>query len=83
MDDDINHRALIDALQHHEDLKMNEQVIEKKDNFWLYVIVIASLLIMVAVLLKINESQKFAQIKQWQNEEQTEMNIRILRDYEK
>ena len=62
---------------------MNEQVIEKKDNFWFYVIGAASLLIMVAVLLKINESQKFAQIKQWQNEEKTEMNIRIIRDYEK
>ena len=60
---------------------MNEQVIEEKDNFWLYVVGAASLLIMVAVLLKVNESEKFAQIKQWQDEEKTEMNIRILRDY--
>lgn len=62
---------------------MNEQVSEEKDNFWLYVISVAALLIMVAVLLKYNESQKFSKIKQWQTEEKTEMNIRILRDYEK
>lgn len=61
---------------------MNEYAIEKKDNFWLYVAIAASLLILVAVLLKINESAKFEQIKQWQNEENNQMNIRVLRDYE-
>jgi hypothetical protein len=60
---------------------MNEQTIEKKDNFWLYILAVAAFFIMVAVLLKINESEKFAQIKQWQNEEKTEMNIRILKNY--
>ena len=62
---------------------MNEQVSEEKDNFWMYIAGTAALLIMVAVLLKINESEKFSKIKQWQDEEKTEMNIRILRDYEK
>ena len=33
-----NHRVLVNDPQHYEDLKMNEQVIEKKDNFWFYVI---------------------------------------------
>ena len=60
---------------------MNEQVIEEKDKFWFYVAGLAALLIMVALLLKYNESQKFAKIKQWQDEEKTEMNIRILKDY--
>ena len=60
---------------------MNEQVIEEKDNFWFYIAGVAALLIMVALLLKMNESEKFAKIKQWQDEEKSEMNIRILRDY--
>ena len=60
---------------------MNEQVSEEKDNFWVYIAGVAALLIMVAVLLKYNESQKFSKIRQWQTEEKTEMNIRILKDY--
>lgn len=60
---------------------MNENVIEEKDNFWLYVICVASLLITVAVLLKFNESEKFAQIKEWQAEEKSQMNIRIIKEY--
>jgi hypothetical protein len=60
---------------------MNEQASEKKDNFWFYIGGVAALLIMVAVLLKMNESEKFSRIKQLQEEEKHEMNIRILRDY--
>ena len=50
----------------------------KKDKFWLYVGLTTFALITTLVLVKMNEDAKFAPIKQQLQEEETQMNIRVL-----
>ena len=50
----------------------------KKDKFWLYVGMTMFVLITTLVLVKMNEDEKFAPIKQQLEEEAAQMNIRVL-----
>lgn len=50
----------------------------KKDKFWLYVGMTSFVLITTLVLVKLNEDAKFAPIKQQVQEEEAQMNIRVL-----
>lgn len=56
---------------------MNQEEV-KKDKFWLYVGMTAAVLITTLVLVKMNEDSKFAPIKQQLQEEEAQMNIRVL-----
>jgi len=59
---------------------MNEQIeqIQEKDNFILYVVLLAAVLISALLALKFNENEKFAPIKDQLDEETRLMNIRVL-----
>jgi len=59
---------------------MNEQIeqIQEKDNFILYVVLLAAVLITALLALKFNENEKFAPIKDQLDEETRLMNIRVL-----
>ena len=56
---------------------MSEEV-QNKDNFWLYVGLVVGALIFVLVMVKLNENEKFAPIKQQMEENTAQMNIRVL-----
>ena len=56
---------------------MNEET-KEKDNFILYVALLAAVLIGVLLAVKSSESDKFAPIKEQINEEHRLMNIRVL-----
>ncbi len=56
---------------------MNEEP-QTKDKFWLYVGCTVFTLLVVIALVKQSENEKFAPIKQQQEEETAQMNIRIL-----
>ncbi len=60
---------------------MNQEIEQEKDNFWLYIGLLVAVLITVILLVKKNETEKFAPIKQLLNEEKSSMQIRILKDY--
>jgi len=51
---------------------------EQKDPFWLYVGITVFVILAGIFLIKQSENQKFAPIKQQVEEENTQMNIRIL-----
>ena len=51
---------------------------QKSDKFWLVVGAITLTLVTVLVLVKKNEDDKFAPIKQQLDEEVQQMNIRVL-----
>lgn len=58
---------------------MNQPTEEQKsDKFWLTVGAITLTLVTVLILVKKNEDDKFAPIKQQLNEEAQQMNIRVL-----
>lgn len=50
----------------------------KKDKFWLYVGSVTAALIITLILVKMNEDEKFAPIKDQIKEEEALMNIRVL-----
>ncbi len=54
------------------------ETIKEKDNFILYIIILAAVLIGVLLAVKSSESDKFAPIKQQLKEESKLMNIRVL-----
>lgn len=56
---------------------MNEQI-EEKDNFILYIALLAAVLIGGLLALKLNENEKFAPIQVQLDEETRLMNIRVL-----
>jgi hypothetical protein len=56
---------------------MNEKA-QQKDRFWLYVGAITLALVTVLIMVKKNEDEKFAPIKQQVEEEIAQMNIRVL-----
>jgi hypothetical protein len=56
---------------------MNEQE-PKKDRFWVYVGGTVFMLITTILVVKQSENEKFAPIKQQVQEENAQMNIRVL-----
>ncbi|MEE9337000.1 MAG: hypothetical protein V3U87_02890 [Methylococcaceae bacterium] len=54
---------------------------QEKDNFVLYVALVAIVAIGVILMIKKTETDKFAPIKERVNEEITQMNIRVLKNY--
>jgi carbonic anhydrase len=59
---------------------MSEQE-QTKDRFWLYVGGAVFVIITAIMLIKQSENEKFAPIKQQVQEENAQMNIRVLKDY--
>jgi len=59
---------------------MIEEKLEK-DNFVLYVALVAIVAIGAILMVKKSENDKFAPIKERVNEEITQMNIRVLKNY--
>lgn len=51
---------------------------QQKDRFWLYVGITVFVIITGILLIKQSENEKFAPIKQQVEEENAQMNIRIL-----
>ncbi len=52
--------------------------IQKKDLFWLYVGVTVFVIVTGIFMIKQSENEKFAPIKQQLDEENAQMNIRVL-----
>ncbi len=56
---------------------MSEET-QQKDRFWHYVTATVIIIVSVIILIKQSENEKFAPIKQQLEEENAQMNIRIL-----
>lgn len=61
---------------------MTEQTAPEKDHFVLYLAIATIALVGVILAVKLNENEKFEPIKQQLAEEQKQMNIRIVKEYE-
>ncbi|MGY6274144.1 hypothetical protein [Methylomonas sp. MgM2] len=61
---------------------MTEQTAPEKDHFVLYLAIGAIALVGVIIAVKLNENEKFEPIKQQLAEEQQQMNIRVVKEYE-
>ena len=62
---------------------MVEEQAQEKDNFWLYVGGLAVVLIGIVFTVKSSESEKYAQVRGYEDEEKNLMNIRVIKpDYE-
>lgn len=59
---------------------MNEET-QPKDRFWLYVGILVFVIVTGILLIKQSENDKYAPIKQQVEEENEQMNIRVLKDY--
>ena len=59
---------------------MNE-VEQQKDRFWLYVGITVFVIVTGILLVKQSENEKFAPIKQQVQEENAQLNIRVLKNY--
>jgi hypothetical protein len=59
---------------------MSEQE-QTKDRFWLYVGGTVFVIVTAILLIKQSEDEKFAPIKQQVQQENAQMNIRVLKDY--
>lgn len=61
---------------------MNEQVeVAEKDHFVLYMVLVTVALVGAILAVKLNENEKFEPIKQQINQENQQMNIRVIREY--
>ena len=60
--------------------KMSE-VEQQKDRFWIYVGITVFVIVTGILLIKQSENEKFAPIKQQVQEENAQLNIRVLKDY--
>ena len=60
--------------------KMSE-VEQQKDRFWIYVGVTVFVIVTAILVIKQSENEKFAPIKQQVQEENAQLNIRVLKDY--
>jgi cytochrome b subunit of formate dehydrogenase len=60
--------------------KMSE-VAQQKDRFWIYVGITVFVIVTGILLIKQSENEKFAPIKQQVQEENAQLNIRVLKDY--
>ena len=62
---------------------MSEQTQEQgKDHFVLYLVLATAVMVSVIVAVKLNENKKFEPIKQQIDQEQRQMNIRIIGERE-
>jgi hypothetical protein len=59
---------------------MNEEV-QQNDRFWLYVGITVFVIVTGILLIKQSENEKFAPIKQQVEEENAQLNIRVLKNY--
>ncbi|MGZ8219501.1 hypothetical protein [Methylomagnum sp.] len=57
---------------------MSANVQPNKDYFWLYVAGAAMAAVLVIVMVKLSENDKYDPIRQQQTEEAAQMNIRVL-----
>ena len=60
--------------------KMSD-VEQQKDRFWIYVGVTVFVIVTAILVIKQSENEKFAPIKQQVQEENAQLNIRVLKDY--
>ena len=60
--------------------KMSD-VEQQKDRFWIYVGITVFVIVSGILLIKQSENEKFAPIKQQVQEENAQLNIRVLKDY--
>ena len=60
--------------------KMSE-VEQQKDRFWIYVGVTVFVIVTAILVIKQSENEKFAPIKQQVQEENAQLNIRVLKNY--
>jgi hypothetical protein len=60
--------------------KMSEET-QQKDKFWIYVGITVFVIVTGILLIKQSENEKFAPIKQQVQEENAQLNIRVLKDY--
>jgi len=61
---------------------MNEQVeVAEKDHFVLYMVLATVALVGTILAVKLSENEKFEPIKQQINQENQQMNIRIIKEY--
>jgi cytochrome b subunit of formate dehydrogenase len=60
--------------------KMSD-VEQQKDKFWIYVGITVFVIVTGILLIKQSENEKFAPIKQQVQEENAQLNIRVLKDY--
>ena len=63
--------------------KVNEmcEVEQQKDRFWIYVGITVFVIVTGILLIKQSENEKFAPIKQQVQEENAQLNIRVLKNY--
>ncbi len=63
--------------------KVNEmsEVEQQKDRFWIYVGITVFVIVTGILLIKQSENEKFAPIKQQVQEENSQLNIRVLKNY--
>ena len=60
--------------------KMSDET-QQKDRFWIYVGITVFVIVTGILLIKQSENEKFAPIKQQVQEENAQLNIRVLKDY--
>ena len=60
--------------------KMSD-VEQPKDRFWIYVGITVFVIVTGILLIKQSENEKFAPIKQQVQEENAQLNIRVLKNY--
>ena len=60
--------------------KMSD-VEQQKDRFWIYVGVTVFVIVTAILVIKQSENEKFAPIKQQVQEENAQLNIRVLKNY--
>jgi len=59
-------------------VKKMSEVAQQKDRFWIYVSITVFVIVTGILLIKQSENEKFAPIKQQVEEENAQMNIRVL-----
>ena len=57
------------------------EVAQQKDRFWLYVGITVFIIVTGILLIKQSENEKFAPIKKQVEEENAQLNIRVLKNY--
>ena len=57
------------------------EVAQQKDRFWLYVGITVFIIVTGILLIKQSENEKFSPIKKQVEEENAQLNIRVLKNY--
>lgn len=60
---------------------MSAEIEPKRDFYWLYVAGVTLVLVGIIAMAKLSENEKYDPIRQQQDEESQQMNIRILKNY--